>query len=62
MAWAPKRDQRIPDCLRRCWTTCLHGGFDGAAADGIACLTEQVIAHTPAIVVEIENGVTHVIR
>ena len=24
MAWAPKRDQRIPDCLRHCRTTCLQ--------------------------------------
>ena len=38
------------------------GGFDGATADGVTCLAEEVIAHTPAIVEEVENGVTHVVR
>ena len=38
------------------------GGFDGATADRVTCLAEEVIAHTPAIVEEIENGVTNVVR
>ena len=32
------------------------GRFDGAAADGVTGLTEQVVAHTPAIVEEMDRS------
>ena len=38
------------------------GRFDGAAADGVTGLTEQVVAHTPAIVEEIEHRLAHGVR
>ena len=38
------------------------GRFYGAAADRVTGLTEQVVAHTPTIVEEVENRLADVVR
>ena len=38
------------------------GRFYGAAADGVTGLTEQMVAHTPTIVEEIEKRLADVVR
>ncbi len=40
----------------------LTGRFNGAAANGIACCPELLVAHAPTIVEEINDGLAHDIR